>query len=93
MSLPPATAEWMTSLVDRFGVHHGEGPRRFLSSRTVMRLLSESGFRLLLHRGTVLIPAGPRFIRRWSLEWLDEKVQGTFLAEFGIRQFYVCEAV
>ncbi len=91
LSTPPATAEWMTALVDRLGVNHGEGPRRFLSSKEVKRLLTQAGFRLLLHRGTLLIPAGPRFLRRWGQEWLDERVQGSFLAEFGIRQFYVCE--
>jgi ubiquinone/menaquinone biosynthesis C-methylase UbiE len=91
LSTPPATAEWMTALVDRLGMNHGEGPRRFLASKEVKRILAQSGFRLLLHRGTLLIPAGPRFLRRWGQEWLDERVQGTFLAEFGIRQFYVCE--
>jgi ubiquinone/menaquinone biosynthesis C-methylase UbiE len=92
LSTPPATAEWMTSLVDFLGMNHGEGPRRFLPSRDVKELLSQAGFRLLLHRGTVLIPAGPRFLRRWGQEWLEERVQKTFLAELGIRQFYVCEA-
>lgn len=91
LSTPPATAEWMTALVDRLGMNHGEGPRRFLASKEVKRMLAQAGFRLLLHRGTLLIPAGPRFLRRWGQEWLDERVQGTFLAEFGIRQFYVSE--
>jgi len=91
LSTPPATAEWMTALVDRLGMNHGEGPRRFLASKEVKRMLAKAGFRLLLHRGTLLIPAGPRFLRRWGQEWLDERVQGTFLAEFGIRQFYVSE--
>jgi ubiquinone/menaquinone biosynthesis C-methylase UbiE len=93
LSTPPATAEWMTRLVDALGLNHGEGPRRFLPSKEIKRLMDESGFKLLLHRGTLLIPAGPRFLQRWGREWLDERVQGTPLAELGIRQFYVCEAV
>jgi ubiquinone/menaquinone biosynthesis C-methylase UbiE len=92
LSTPPATAEWMTSLVDFMGMNHGEGPRRFLPSREVRKLLAANGFKLLLHRGTLLIPAGPRFLRQWGQKWLDPRVQGTFLAEFGIRQFFVCEA-
>jgi ubiquinone/menaquinone biosynthesis C-methylase UbiE len=92
LSTPPETAEWMTSLVDFLGVNHGEGPRRFLPSRTVKELLARAGFRLVLYKGTLLIPAGPRFLRRWGQEWLDERVQNTCLAEFGIRQFYVGEA-
>jgi ubiquinone/menaquinone biosynthesis C-methylase UbiE len=92
MSLPPAYAEWMTALVDGLKVNHGEGPHRFLPSREVKQLLSQCGFRLLIHRGTVLIPAGPAFLRQKGNQWLEEHVQGTFLAEMGIRQFYVCEA-
>jgi ubiquinone/menaquinone biosynthesis C-methylase UbiE len=92
LSTPPATAEWMTSLVDFLGANHGEGPRRFLPSRVVKDLLERAGFRLVLHRGTLLVPAGPRFLRRWGQEWLDLRAQKTFLAEFGIRQFYVSEA-
>jgi ubiquinone/menaquinone biosynthesis C-methylase UbiE len=92
LSTPPATVEWMTALVDRLGLNHGEGPRCFLPSRQVKALLAENGFRLLHHRGTLLIPAGPRFLREWGRTWLDERVQGTFIAELGIRQFYVCEA-
>jgi ubiquinone/menaquinone biosynthesis C-methylase UbiE len=91
MSLPPATTEWMTWLVDTLGVNHGEGPHRFIASRTVKMLLERAGFRLLLHRGTVLIPAGPRFLRQQGNAWLEAHVQGTFLSELGIRQFYVCE--
>jgi ubiquinone/menaquinone biosynthesis C-methylase UbiE len=93
LSTPPATAEWMTALVDALKLNHGEGPRRFLPSRQVRALLAGAGFRILLHRGTVLIPAGPRRLRRWSQEWLEPRVQGTLLAEFGIRQFYVCQSV
>ena len=92
MSLPPAYAEWMTALVDGLKVNHGEGPHRFLPSREVKQLLSQCGFRLLLHLGTVLIPAGPAFLRVKGNQWLESHVQGTFLAEMGIRQFYVCEA-
>jgi hypothetical protein len=47
---------------------------------------------LLLHRGTVMIPAGPAFLRENGNRWLESHMQGTFVAEMGIRQFYVCEA-
>ena len=91
MSLPPAYAEWMTALVDGLKVNHGEGPHRFLPSKEVKLLLSQCGFRLLLHRGTVMIPAGPAFLRVNGNRWLESHMQGTFVAEMGIRQFYVCE--
>jgi len=92
MSLPPAYAEWMTALVDGLKVNHGEGPHRFLPSSEVKQLLSQCGFSLILHLGTVLIPVGPAFLRVNGNQWLESHVQGTFLAEMGIRQFYVCEA-
>lgn len=93
LSHPPTTAEWMTSTIDMLNMNHGEGPRRFLPSREAKSLLSAAGFRILLHRGTVLLPFAPGFLKRWEENWLDLRIQGTFLAELGIRQFYVCEAV
>ncbi|MBI3968431.1 MAG: methyltransferase domain-containing protein [Chloroflexi bacterium] len=89
LSTPPATAEPLVRIADTLQMHHGEGPRRFLPSGAVKDLLRQAGFRLVLHRGTVLIPFGPGWLRRWGLRWLDERAAGTPFAELGIRQFYV----
>jgi hypothetical protein len=42
-----------------------------------------------LHEGTVLLPVGPPFLKQFA-EKIIRSTQGTFIAELGIRQFYVC---
>jgi hypothetical protein len=69
---------------------HGEGPHRFLPSKEVKIMLKKTGWNLLLHKGTVLVPVGPAFLREFG-ERLISSFQGSLLAEMGIRQFYVCE--
>lgn len=88
LSCPPATSEWPYRLYSAMFGGHGEGPHRFLASGEVKALLAESGWDLRRHQGTLLLPVGPRFLCD-AAERLLGRYQGTFLAELGIRQFYV----
>lgn len=90
LSTPPASCELIYSIYNFFGFGHGEGPHRFLSSKKVKQLLLEENFKLLEHRGTLLIPVGPKFIKNIG-EKIIQKFQNTFISELGIRQFYICE--
>lgn len=90
LSTPPATAEIVFFVSDLLKLHHSEGPHKCHSPKEVKDMLQKSGFKLLLHKGTLLVPAGPKFLRRLG-SWLDSRVQGCFLKELGIRQFFVCE--
>lgn len=89
LSCPPATAELSYRVYTRLFGGHGEGPHRFPSSRRVKHWLQLVGWKLEHHAGTLLIPAGPKFLRTFG-EWFIQRVQGTPVAELGIRQFYVC---
>jgi ubiquinone/menaquinone biosynthesis C-methylase UbiE len=92
MSLPPSTAELPNKIYSMFVDDHGEGPHRFLPSKTVKILLKEANFKLIWHKGTLLIPVGPVFLEKFG-EKLIHIFQNTFLSEFGIRQFYIaCKA-
>jgi hypothetical protein len=87
LSCPPATAEAAERVYTAWFGGHGEGPHRFLASREVCRLLAASGWALDWHRGTLLVPVGPRWLCRAG-ERLLARYPGSFLAEWGIRQFY-----
>lgn len=89
LSCPPATAELPYRLYTKFCGGHGEGPHRFLPSREVIAALNGTGWTLDRHAGTLLVPVGPRPLRRLG-EWVIDHLQGTLVAELGIRQFYVC---
>lgn len=90
LSCPPATSEVPYRIYSFLFGGHGEGPHRFPSSRTVKKWLSITGWRLMYHEGTLLIPLGPIWLQKTG-EAIIRKSQGTFISELGIRQFYVCE--
>jgi SAM-dependent methyltransferase len=90
LSCPPATSELPYRAYTALFGGHGEGPHRFLSSKEVKWMLAETKWKLLLHKGTVLIPVGLDWMQKFG-EKIIGRMQGTFVAELGIRQFYVCE--
>ncbi|MBN1951989.1 MAG: methyltransferase domain-containing protein [Bacteroidales bacterium] len=92
LSCPPRTSEPAYRVFTFFFGGHGEGPHRFLSSREVKTLLKHTGWNVLHHYGTLLIPVGPVFIQKFG-EWIIRKLQRTCISELGIRQFYVCEKI
>ncbi len=88
MSTPPATAEIVRKIYEMFFTDHGEGPHKFWSSFAVKKMLSESGLRLRLHKGTLILPIG--FLGIYKIEKLFNPVfQFPLIREWGIRQFYV----
>ena len=52
------------TFAEKIGWHHGEGPHRFLRRRELLGALTESGFRIIREKSTVLIPYGPRWLTR-----------------------------
>jgi len=90
MSCPPATSEIPYQVFTFLFGGHGEGPHKFPSSKRVKKLLKLTNWNLELHKGTVLIPVGPLGLQNFGEKVLD-CFQGTFIAELGIRQFYVCK--
>jgi 2-polyprenyl-3-methyl-5-hydroxy-6-metoxy-1,4-benzoquinol methylase len=90
LSCPPATSELPYRLYTAFFGGHGEGPHRFLPSKEVKKMFAGTNWKLLVHKGTLLLPVGPAWMKNLA-EKLIGRMQGTFIAELGIRQFYVCE--
>ncbi len=90
LSCPPATSEIPYQVFTFLFGGHGEGPHKFPSSKTVKKWLKQSGWKLKAHKGTLLVPVGPKFIRNAGEKFI-QKCQGTFISELGIRQFFVCE--
>lgn len=90
LSCPPAMSEIPYRIYSFLFGGHGEGPHRFPSSRKVKKWLRITGWKLICHEGTLLIPIGPVWLQKAG-EMIIRKSQGTFISELGIRQFYVCE--
>ncbi len=90
LSCPPSTSEIPYRIFTFLFGGHGEGPHRFPPSRRVKALLANTGWHLILHKGTLLIPVGPPRLQDVG-ERIIERLQHTWISELGIRQFYVCE--
>lgn len=90
LSCPPASCEWSYRLYTALFGGHGEGPHRFPSSREVKTWLAATGWTLVRHEGTLLIPCGPKALRDCG-ERLIRRFPGSWIAELGIRQFFVCD--
>jgi len=90
LSCPPATSEIPYQVFTFLFGGHGEGPHKFPASKTVKKWLKQSGWKLKAHKGTLLVPVGPKFIRNAGEKFI-QNCQGTFISELGIRQFFVCE--
>ncbi|HNQ83468.1 MAG TPA: methyltransferase domain-containing protein [Bacteroidales bacterium] len=90
LSCPPATSELPYRIYTALFGGHGEGPHRFLPSKEVKEMFAETKWKPVLHKGTILIPVGPSWLRNFG-ENIIGRFQGTFIAELGIRQFFVCE--
>ena len=90
LSCPPATSELPYRVYTALFGGHGEGPHRFLPSKEVKMMFAETRWKLLVHKGTLLVPVGPGWLKNAGEKFI-ESMQGTFIAELGIRQFFVCE--
>lgn len=90
LSCPPHTSEIPYRVFTALFGGHGEGPHRFPKSKEVKEMLHQTGWRLIHHRGSVLIPVGPLAVQNFG-ERVIERFQGTFVSELGIRQFFVSE--
>lgn len=89
LSCPPRTSELPYRVYTALFGGHGEGPHRFPPSRRVKEMFRRTGWELLHHEGTVLVPVGPAWLRNMG-ERIIEKTQHTWISELGIRQIYVC---
>lgn len=89
-STPNVLWEPVHALAAITGLHHSEGPHRFVPQRRLRAALSRAGFQIMHAQTTVLIPAGPA----WLLEagkWLEERMRDTLMPLVGLRHFFICE--
>ncbi len=90
LSCPPSSSEIPYQAYTFLFGGHGEGPHRFPHPEEVKKMLQLTSWKLLDQYGSVLIPVGPAFLQDWG-ERIIKRFKGTWIANLGIRQFYICE--
>lgn len=91
MSLPPAGFEIPTRLWGIFFESHGEGPHKFLWPKEVKNLIEKAKLELISHHPAIILPLGNDKLERISEKVLTNIFGNSFLANFGVRYFYVCK--
>jgi coenzyme F420 hydrogenase subunit beta len=89
LTTPNVLWDPLHTLADKLGLHHGEGPHRFLPRRELLDALTESGFRIEREKSTVLIPYGPGFLTRFG-EVVEGMLPETIRRWICLRRIFWC---
>jgi hypothetical protein len=71
------------------GLHHSEGPHRFIRYRRLRHMVEAAGFQIEQAETTVLIPGGPAPLIKLG-EWLEEHTQNWLMPWLGLRRILIC---
>ncbi len=82
-----AIVHWFVAIT---GIHHSEGPHRFVPRREIMDLLTEAGFKILKEKTSVLIPAGPEFLLAFGRR-LEKMIGRGWMSRVGLRRIFVVQ--
>jgi coenzyme F420 hydrogenase subunit beta len=92
MTTPNVLLEPVHALAAILGLHHSEGPHRFLRYRRLLRMTEEAGFRVERSETTVLLPWGPAPLLRLG-EWLESRTKRSLMPLVGLRRVMVCRKI
>ena len=91
LTTPKVLWEPVHALAAITGLHHSEGPHRFIRSRRLRQIVRNAGFKIDAVRTCVLIPAGPRWLIKLG-RWIESRTRGTLTSWFGLRQILICSS-
>ena len=88
LTTPNVLWEPVHALAAITGLHHSEGPHRFIRYHRLLKLIEDAGFNIEQVETTVLIPAGPSTMIRIG-EWLEDKLHDSVMRFFGLRRVII----
>jgi coenzyme F420 hydrogenase subunit beta len=71
------------------GLHHSEGPHRFVRLCRLRHMVEAAGFAIEQLETTVLIPGGPAALVRLG-EWIEARTRHTLMPWLGLRRVLIC---
>lgn len=89
LTTPNVLWEPVHALAAITGLHHSEGPHRFIRRKRLLSMVETSGFQVDREETTVLIPAGPQPLIRLG-EWIEARTKGSLMPWLGLRRILVC---
>jgi ubiquinone/menaquinone biosynthesis C-methylase UbiE len=89
LSTPNVLWEPIHALAAVTGLHHSEGPHRFIRYKRLLAMIEQAGFRVERAETNVLIPAGPEWVIRLG-EWLEARLKRSLMPWIGLRRMLIC---
>ncbi len=89
LSTPNVLWEPVHALAAITGLHHSEGPHRFIRYKRLLAMVQEAGFRVGYAETNVLVPEGPKWMVNLG-EWLERGIMRPLMPLIGLRRFLVC---
>jgi SAM-dependent methyltransferase len=71
------------------GLHHSEGPHRFIRHRRLLAMIEQAGFKIEREETTVLIPGGPAVVVKLG-EWIEARTRSWLMPWLGLRRILIC---
>lgn len=90
LSTPNVLWEPVHALAAITGLHHSEGPHRFVTRRRLREALTYAGFLIEHMETTVLIPAGPSWLLHLG-KWIETRMKTSLMPTIGLRHFFICK--
>lgn len=89
LTTPNVLWEPVHALAAVTGLHHSEGPHRFIRLGRLRRMVIDSGFDVECTETTVSIPGGPPALVRLG-EWVEGKTRNWLMPLIGLRRVLIC---
>ena len=89
LSTPNVLWEPVHALAAITGLHHSEGPHRFIRFGRLVRMIEAAGFTISGAETEVLVPGGPAALISVG-EWIEKRTRRTLMPLLGLRRMFVC---
>lgn len=89
LTTPNVLWEPVHALAAITGLHHSEGPHRFIRMCRLQSMVEAAGFVVEQAETTVLIPGGPVALVRLG-EWIEARTRHTLMPWLGLRRVLIC---
>lgn len=89
LTTPNVAWEPVHALAAVTGLHHSEGPHRFIGYHRLLNMVMEAGFCVMRAETTVLVPGGPEFLVRLG-EWIEARTRYSLMPLLGLRRILIC---
>jgi len=92
LTTPNVLWEPVHALAAITGLHHSEGPHRFIRYRRLVQMVEQAGFIVEQSETTVFVPGGPGILVKFG-EWVEEKTRHWLMPWAGLRRVLICRKV